>query len=70
MAKLRTAALIALFLAMFGTAQADTLKMDKMSDGSSDALPAGCMKKASVECKFGSTVSIKDAFGEPKITRW
>ncbi|MBT8068223.1 MAG: hypothetical protein KJO09_13355 [Gammaproteobacteria bacterium] len=69
MAKLRTAALVALFLAMFGTAQADTLKMDKMA-GSSEARPTRGMTQASVESKFGSPVAIKAAVGEPPITRW
>jgi hypothetical protein len=70
MAKLRTAALIALFLAMFGTAQADTLKMDGMSAGSNDARPTRGMTQASVESKFGSPVAVKAAVGEPPITRW
>ena len=69
MAKLRTAALVALFLAMFGTAQADTLQMEKMA-GSSDARPTRGMTQASVESKFGSPVAIKAAVGEPPITRW
>ncbi len=70
MAKLRTAALVALFLAMFGTAQADTLKMDSMSAGSSDARPTRGMTQASVESKFGSPVTVNVPVGEPPITRW
>lgn len=70
MAKLRTAALIALFLALFGTAQADTLKMDNMSAGSGDARPTRGMTQTSVESKYGSPVSVKAAVGDPPITRW
>jgi hypothetical protein len=39
MAKLRTATLIALFMAFFGTAQAETLEMEGISPGSGDARP-------------------------------
>ena len=70
MAKLRTAALVALFLALFGTAQADTLKMDNMSAGSSDARPTRGMTQTSVESKFGSPVKVNAPVGEPPITRW
>ena len=70
MAKLRTAALIALFLASFGTATADTLKMDNMSAGSSDARPTRGMTQASVESKYGSPVAVRAAVGEPPISRW
>jgi len=70
MAKLRSAALIALFLALFGTAQADTLNMDGMSAGSGDARPTRGMTQTSVESKFGSPVSVRAPVGEPPITRW
>ena len=70
MSKLRTAALIALFLASFGTAQADTLKMDNMSPGSSDARPIRGMTQASVQTKYGSPVTVRAAVGDPPITRW
>ncbi|MGI9235765.1 MAG: hypothetical protein ACR2QZ_00115 [Woeseiaceae bacterium] len=70
MAKLRTAALIALFLALFGTAQADTLKMDNMSAGSGDAQPTRGMTQNSVESKYGSPVAVKAPVGDPPITRW
>ncbi|MGI9236680.1 MAG: hypothetical protein ACR2QZ_04750 [Woeseiaceae bacterium] len=70
MAKLRTAALIALFLALFGTAQADTLKMDNMSAGSGDARPTKGMTQTSVESKYGSPVTVKAPVGDPPITRW
>ena len=70
LAKLRTATLIALFLALFGTAQADTLKMDGMSAGSSDARPTRGMTQTGVESKFGSPMSVKAPVGEPPITRW
>ena len=70
MAKLRTAALIALFLAVFGTAQADTLKMDNMSPGASDGRPTRGMTQASVESKFGSPMTVRAPVGDPPITRW
>jgi len=70
MAKLRSAALIALFLAFFGMAQADTLKMDGMSAGSSDARPTRGMTQASVQSKYGSPVNTRAPVGEPPITRW
>ena len=70
MAKLRTAALIALFLASLGTARADTLRMDNMSAGSSDARPVRGMTQASVESKFGSPVTVRAPVGDPPITRW
>jgi len=70
MAKLRSAALIALFLALFGTAQADTLKMDGMSAGSADARPTRGMTQTSVQSKFGSPVDTRSPVGDPPITRW
>lgn len=70
MAKLRTAALIALFLALFGTAQADTLKMDGMSAGSGDARPTRGMTQARVQSRYGSPVSVRAPVGDPPITRW
>ena len=70
MAKLRSAALIALFLALFGTAQADTLKMEGMSAGSGDARPTRGMTQNSVQSKFGSPVTVKAPVGDPPITRW
>jgi hypothetical protein len=70
MAKLRSAALIALFLALFGTAQADTLKMEGLSAGSVDARPTRGMTQNSVQSKFGSPVTVKAPVGDPPITRW
>jgi hypothetical protein len=70
MAKLRTAALIALFLALFGTAQADTLKMEGMSAGSADTRPTRGMTQTSVQSKFGSPVDTRAPVGDPPITRW
>lgn len=70
MAKLRTALMIATFLALFGTAQADTLKMDGMSAGSGDARPTRGMTQTSVQSKYGSPVSVRAPVGEPPITRW
>ena len=70
MAKLRTALMIATFLALFGTAQADTLKMDGMSAGSGDARPTRGMTQTSVQSRYGSPVSVRTPVGEPPITRW
>ena len=70
MNKLRSAALIALFLGLFGMAQADTLKMDGLSAGSGDARPARGMTQSSVQSRFGSPVSVRAPVGEPPITRW
>jgi hypothetical protein len=70
MGKLRSATLIALFLAVFGTAQADTLKMDGMSANSGDARPARGMTQNSVQSKYGSPVNVRAPVGDPPITRW
>jgi hypothetical protein len=70
MARLRTATLIALFLAFFGTAQAETLQMDGMSPGSGDARPTRGMTQASVQSKYGSPISVRAPVGDPPITRW
>lgn len=69
MAKLRTATLMALFLGLFGTAQADTLQMEGIS-ASSDARPTRGMTQARVESKYGSPVSVRAPVGDPPITRW
>ena len=70
MTKLRSAALSALFLALFSMAQADTLKMDGMSAGSGDTRPTRGMTQNSVQSKFGSPVSVRAPVGDPPITRW
>lgn len=70
MARLRTATLIALFLTLFGAAQADTLQMQGISAGSGDVRPTRGMTQARVESKFGSPVSVRAPVGDPPITRW
>ena len=70
MSRLRTFSLVALALAAFGTANADTLKMGGASAGSSDTGPTRGMTQASVESKYGSPVNVKAPVGEPPITRW
>ena len=70
MGKLRTATLIALFLAVFGTAHAETLKMDGMSANTGDSRPTRGMTQNSVQSKFGSPVSVRAPVGDPPITRW
>lgn len=70
MGKLRSATLIALFLAVFGTAQAETLKMEGMSANAGDARPTRGMTQNSVQSKFGSPVNVRAPVGDPPITRW
>jgi len=70
MGKLRSATLIALFLAVFGTAQADTLKMDGMSANPGDARPTRGMTQNGVQSKYGSPVNVRAPVGDPPITRW
>jgi len=70
MPKLRMISLIALFIAMFGTANADTLQMQGASAGSSDARPTRGMTQASVQSRYGSPVTVKAPIGDPPITRW
>lgn len=70
MSKLRTITLIALFLAAFGTANAQTLKMDGTSAAAGDARPTRGMSQTSVQSKFGSPRAIRSPVGEPPITRW
>lgn len=69
MSKLRTITLIALLLAAFGTANAQTLKMDGAS-ATVDARPTRGMSQASVQSKFGSPEAIRSPVGNPPITRW
>lgn len=70
MAKLRSATLIALFLALFGTASADTLKVGGITAGYGEARPTRGMTQSSVQSRFGSPVSVRAAVGQPPITRW
>ena len=70
MSKFRTISLIAVFLALFGTANAQTLKMDGASAGSDDARPSRGMSQTSVRSKFGSPAAMKSAVGDPPISRW
>ncbi len=63
MFRLRSAVIVALFLALFGTAQADTLKMEGMSAGAGDARPTRGMTQRSVESRFGNPVSVRAAGG-------
>lgn len=70
MAKLRTLSLIALLLAAWGTASADTLEMSGARAMSGDGRPTRGMTQASVESKYGSPASVKAPVGDPPITRW
>jgi len=68
MSKLRTITLIALFLVAFGTANAQTLKMDGASGV--DARPTRGMSQTRVQSKYGSPTSVRSPVGNPPITRW
>jgi len=70
MGKLRTATLIALFFAVFGAAQAETLQMEGMSANPGEARPARGMTQNSVQSKYGSPVNVRAPVGDPPITRW
>jgi len=70
MSKLRKISLIALAVAAFGTANADTLTMGGASAGSNDSRPTRGMSQTSVESKYGSPVAVTAAVGDPPITRW
>ncbi len=70
MSKLRTITLIALFLAAFGTANAQTLKMDGASAAGVDARPTRGMSQTSVQSKFASPTAVRSPVGNPPISRW
>ena len=70
MIKLRIVSTIALLVAFGSMANAETVKIDGMSAGSSGAHPSRGMTQASVESKYGSPVSATSPVGEPPITRW
>jgi len=70
MSRLRTISLIAVAIAAFGTANAETLNMSGVSAGSGDSRPTRGMTQASVESKYGSPVTVNAPVGDPPITRW
>lgn len=70
MSKLRTISLIAVFLALFGSANAETLKMDGASADGAGPRPTRGMSQASVQSKFGSPATVRAPVGDPPITRW
>ena len=70
MAKLRTISLVALLFAAWGTAGADTLKMDGAVAPYDDGRPTRGMTQASVQSKYGSPAAVKAPVGDPPITRW
>jgi len=70
MSKLRTLSLIAVFLAFFGTAGAQNLKMDGINAANADSRPTRGMSQTSVQSKFGSPAAVKSPVGDPPITRW
>ncbi|MBT8087974.1 MAG: hypothetical protein KJO46_08050, partial [Gammaproteobacteria bacterium] len=70
MLKLRKILLSALLVAAFGTASAQTLKMDGMSADSGDARPSRGMSQSSVQSRYGTPTAVKAPVGNPPITRW
>ncbi len=70
MAKLRTISLVALLMAAWGTASADTLRMEGASARMDDGRPTRGMTQASVESKYGAPASVQAPVGDPPITRW
>ena len=70
MAYLRTISLVALLMAAWGTASADTLQMDRSFTPANDGRPTRGMTQASVESKYGAPASVKAPVGDPPITRW
>ena len=70
MSQLRTISLIAVFLAFFGTASAETLKMNGANADGAEPRPTRGMSQASVQSKFGSPAAVRAPVGDPPITRW
>ena len=70
MANLRKISLIVLLAAAWGTAGADTLRMDGASAFSGDGRPTRGMSQASVESKYGAPSTVRAPVGDPPITRW
>ena len=70
MAHWRSIAFTALALAAFGTAQAETLKVEGASAFGGDGRPTRGMTQANVESRYGKPVAVKAAVGDPPITRW
>lgn len=70
MAKLRTISLVALLVAAWGTAGADTLQMDRSFAPENDGRPTRGMTQAAVESKYGAPATVKAPVGDPPITRW
>ena len=70
MAKLRTISLVALMLAAWGTAGADTLDMRGTSAMTDGDHPTRGMTQASVQSRYGAPAMVKAPVGDPPITRW
>ena len=70
MAKLRTISLVALLAVAWGTAGADTLKMEGVAAPESDGRPTRGMTQAKVESRYGAPATVKAPVGDPPITRW
>lgn len=70
MGHLRTFSVVALLLAAWGMAGADTLDMQGVAAPGSDGRPTRGMTQTSVEAKYGAPASIKAPVGDPPITRW
>lgn len=70
MARLVKISLIALLAAAWGTAGADTVRMDGASAFAGDGRPTRGMNQASVESKYGAPATVRAPVGDPPITRW
>ena len=70
MARLRTISLLALLVAAWGTAGADTLQMQGTTASQGDGRPSRGMTQASVESRYGAPAAVKAPVGDPPITRW
>ena len=62
--------LIALLAAAWGTAGADTLRMDGATAFEGDGRPTRGMSQSSVQSKYGAPSTVKAPVGDPPITRW
>ena len=70
MANLRKISLIVLLAAAWGTAGADTLRLDGAAAFEGDGRPTRGMSQVSVESKYGAPSTVRAPVGDPPITRW
>lgn len=70
MARLRTISMLALLLATWSTAGADTLDMKGTSAMTGGDRPTRGMTQDSVQSRYGAPATVKAPVGDPPITRW